>query len=67
MRVRIKYHTHFTFHGDLFLVMELATGGTLANRIEQANQILSCRWTSEANCYHMLFVLIASGTILFDM
>ncbi|CAK9003777.1 unnamed protein product [Durusdinium trenchii] len=34
----IKYHTHFTFHGDLFLVMELATGGTLANRIEQANQ-----------------------------
>ena len=45
MHLRIKYHTHFTFHGDLYLVMELATGGTLANRIEQANQILSCMGT----------------------
>lgn len=34
----IKYHTHFSFHGDLYLVMELATGGTLANQIEQANK-----------------------------
>ena len=37
---RIKYHTHFSFHGDLYLVMELATGGTLANQIEQANKTL---------------------------
>ena len=39
-RPRIKYHTHFSFHGDLYLVMELATGGTLANQIEQANKTL---------------------------
>ncbi|CAJ1344229.1 unnamed protein product [Effrenium voratum] len=34
----IKYHTHFTYQADLYLVMELATGGTLANRIDQANK-----------------------------
>ena len=37
---RINYHTHISFHGDLYLVMELATGGTLANQIEQANKTL---------------------------
>jgi len=32
----IKYHSHFCHEGDLYLVMELATGGTLANKIEMA-------------------------------
>jgi len=32
----IKYHSHFSHEGDLYLVMELAAGGTLAHKIEMA-------------------------------
>lgn len=34
----IKYYAHFVHDGDLYLVMELATGGTLAQRVQGANE-----------------------------
>jgi len=45
----IKYHTHFNHEGDLHLVMELAAGGTLANKIE------NCRKNNESLDEHLLW------------
>ncbi|CAK0854769.1 unnamed protein product, partial [Prorocentrum cordatum] len=52
----IRYHEHFLHEGDLYLVMEPAMGGTLAQKVESARSLgspmdeaLLWRWLSDVS------------------